>query len=99
MTQSRTRRGIAVALFCAGCAVFAVGLYLETRNPRSNAEDHVAWCVLGIGVAITTAGASLPFLPVWLVLPLALASPFIAFLIAVAVVWFVIILNAIFRFL
>jgi hypothetical protein len=99
MTPSRMRRGIAVALLCAGCAVFADGIYLETRNPRSNVEDDIALCVLGIGVAMMAAGASLPFLPIWLVVTVAIVSPSIAFSIAVAVVWSVIILNAIFRFL
>ena len=99
MTKSRIGRGLAVALFCAGCAVFADGIYLETRNPRSNAEDDVAWCVLGVGVAMTAAGASLPFLPIWLVILIAIASPLIAFGTAVIVVWSVIILNAFFQFL
>jgi len=99
MTWSPTRRAIAVALFCAGCVVFAAGLYLETRNPRSNAEDDFAWRVLGVGVAMMAAGASLPFVPTWLVIPIAIVSPWIAFVAAVVLLWSVIILNAFLRFL
>jgi hypothetical protein len=98
MAQSRIRRGIAVALFFAGLALFGDGVYLETRNPRSNAEDDVALCVLAAGVALITIGTSLPFLPIWAVALIGIVSPFAAFGVAVIVFWMIVMLNAVFRF-
>jgi hypothetical protein len=88
-----------MAIFCIGLIVFAEGAYLETRNPRSNAEDDVAWLVLGVGVTMIAIGASTPFAPLWAVALIGTASPFVAFGLAVVVVWSVIILNAIFHYL
>jgi hypothetical protein len=99
MTQSRIRRRLAVVLLCAGCAVFTHGCDLETRNPRSNGEDDIAWLVLGVGVALIAAGASLPYVPIWLVPVIAVVSPYAAFVITVVAVWSIIILNAFLRFL
>ncbi len=45
------------------------------------------------------AGACLPFVPTWLVIPIAIVSPWIAFVAAVVLLWSVIILNAFLRFL
>ena len=96
---SRARVSIALPIFCAGLAVFVAGVYLETRNPRSNEEDDFAVQVLAVGAFLLGIGASLPFVPAWLALAIGLVSPFLAFALAVIVVWSVIILNAIFRFL
>jgi hypothetical protein len=99
MNKARLKGFLAVALFCAGLAIFAAGVYLETRNPRSGQEDVFAWEVLAAGVFLIGVGASLPFLPSWLAVAIGLASPFVAFESAVIVYWTIIILIAFFRFL
>jgi hypothetical protein len=87
-----------MAIFATGIAVFAWGIYLETRNPRTNAEDDFAWQVLGAGTFLIGIGATLRFLPLRLVarLPIAIVigimSPFFAFALAVFVIWSVVIL-------
>ncbi len=96
---SLVRVSIALAIFCAGLAVFVAGVYLQTRNPRSDEEDVFAWQVLAVGVFLLGVGVSLPFVRAWLALAIGFVSPYIAFMLAVLVVWCVIILNAIFRFL
>jgi hypothetical protein len=81
------RRRLALALTAIGLGIFVAGLYLETRNPRSNNEDDVAWCILGIGAFLTGVGVSLRFVPTWLSIAIGIASPFVAFALAVTVVW------------
>jgi uncharacterized membrane protein YphA (DoxX/SURF4 family) len=96
---SPVRVCIALAIFCSGLSVFVAGVYLETRNPRSNEEDIFAWQVLAVGTFLLGVGCSLPFVGTWISLAVGLASPFAAFVVAVIVVWTVIILNAMVRFL
>jgi hypothetical protein len=78
-------------------AVFADGVYLETRNPRSNAEDEIALCVIGLGVGLISIGTSLPYLPIWVVAVVGVVSPFVAFAVAVIVFWLIVMVNAVFR--
>jgi hypothetical protein len=68
---------------------------LETRNPRSNVEDDVAWCVLAVGTAMTATGCFSPYLRLRYVPLVALAAPFVAFAAAASVVWSLILLGAI----
>jgi hypothetical protein len=98
-TRRRLKVGLALALTAIGLGIFVVGIYLETRNPRSNNDDTVACCVLAVGAFLTGMGVSLRFVPTWLSIAIGIASPFVAFALAVTVAWSIIILNAIFRFL
>jgi hypothetical protein len=96
---SLVRVSIALAILCSGLSVFVAGVYLETRNPRSNEEDDFALQVLTVGTFFLGVGCSLPFVRPWISLAIGLAAPFAAFICAVSVFWTVIFLNAIFRFL
>jgi hypothetical protein len=86
--RSVLRRLIAFPVLAAGLVVFANGVYLETRNPRSNDEDNIAICVLAVGASITGAGISIPFVRPLIVVLVAMASPVIAYALAVIVFWF-----------
>src|SRR5262245_49911455 len=88
---------IAIPVVAVGLLVFAHGFNLEMRNPRSNEEDDFAWQVLGVGVSLIAAGASIPFCRPAIVILIALASPFLAFFFAVVAFWSFVIVNAIFR--
>lgn len=48
------------AIVGSGIAIVIVGAWLETRNPRSNLEDDVAWCLLAAGMCLIGAGIGLP---------------------------------------
>jgi hypothetical protein len=95
--NSIARWVLAVPIIAAGLAVFANGVFLETRNPRSNDEDDFAWRILAIGISIIGAGVSIPFVRPWIVPLVAIASPFVAFAAAVILFWSAIILNALIR--
>jgi len=99
MTQPgrHSKSSLAVATLGVGLAVFVAGAYLETRNPRTNDEDNFAWCVLAVGTSLIGMGGSLPFARPVLVIVIALASPFIAFALAVFTFWALVMLNAAFR--
>jgi len=84
---STTRRRIAAIAFIAGLLIFAWGCYLETRNPRSNAEDDFAWLILGIGVSLGSFGISLRFLHPLFAPIIAVVAPPIAFCVAVVIFW------------
>ena len=88
-----TRQWIAVIASIVGLAIFASGCYLETRNPRSNAEDDFAWLVLGIGVSLGAFGVSLWFLRPLFALIVAIIAPPIASCFAVAVFWACLLAN------
>jgi hypothetical protein len=92
------RWSIAIALLCLGIAACCEGEYLQAHQRRNGDFDR-GWRLFTIGTSLIGAGASLPFVRVWLAIVIAIASPFVAFTLAVFVVWSVIILNAIFRFL
>jgi len=81
------RRWIAGLAFVAGLLIFAYGCYLETRNPRSNAEDNFAWLVLGIGVSLGSFGISLWFLRPIFACIIAVVVPPSAFCLAVVIFW------------
>ena len=82
-----TQQWIAVIASVVGLAIFAIGCYLETRNPRSNAEDDLAWLVLGIGVSLVAFGVSLWILRPLFALIIAIIAPPVAFCLAVVIVW------------
>ena len=80
---------IAVPVVVIGAAFFLCGIYLETRNPRTNAEDNFAWGVLALGTSMTAGGVAIPFVRSWVVALIALASPFFGFWLAVAAFWMI----------
>lgn len=78
---------VAAATLLGGIVVLVVGVYLETRNPRSNAEDDFAWCLLAVGVSMLGTGISIPFVrPLWVAV-VALGLPFVAYVLAVSAFW------------
>ncbi len=88
-----TRRWIAVVPFIVGLVIFACGCDLETRNPRSNAEDNFAWLVLGIGVSLGSFGVSLWFLRPIFAFIIAVIAPPLGFCLAVVIFWVCLIAN------
>lgn len=82
-------------MICLGAAIFAIGIHLETRNPRSNIEDNIAWCVLAIGVALMGAGVGQKLAGWKGAILFAIVAPPYAFIGAVAIIWGLIILRAI----
>jgi len=81
------RRWIAVVAFVTGMVIFAWGCNLETRNPRSNAEDNFAWLMLGIGVSLGSFGIALWFLRPIFAFIIAVVAPPLAFCLAVVIFW------------
>ena len=59
-TCIRVRATIALALAC-GLTMFAAGVYLTIKNPRSNAEDQLGWALWFIGSALVAGAASFSF--------------------------------------
>jgi putative Mn2+ efflux pump MntP len=74
-------------VFAVGLTVLIEGVRRETANPRSNAEDLVALCVLAVGVSLVSAAASIPFAKRLTVAAIAFASPFIAYVLLVMLIW------------
>jgi hypothetical protein len=66
---------LSAAVVGIGFVTVIVGAWLETRNPRSNLEDDLAWCVLAAGMCLIGAGASLPFARPTMVILSAIAAP------------------------
>ena len=57
----RRRCLLGVTVLGIGLATLITGAWLETRNPRSNVEDNIAWLVLFAGMFLLGVGVSLPF--------------------------------------
>jgi hypothetical protein len=57
----RRRCLLGVTALGIGLATLITGAWLETRNPRSNVEDTIAWWVLAAGMFLLGVGVSLPF--------------------------------------
>lgn len=91
---STTRRRIAGTAFVLGLLFFACGLYLETRNPRSNTEDAIAWLTLGVGVFVGSFGVALRFFRPLVAVIVAFVAPPVAFCAAVALFWVCLILYS-----
>jgi hypothetical protein len=66
---------LAAAVVGIGLVTVTVGAWLETRNPRSNLEDDLAWCLLAAGMCLIGAGVSLPFARPIIVILSAIAAP------------------------
>ena|SRR6218665_3554848 len=60
MRSPLLRWTVAVLLSVLGATTLIYGLILSTANPRTNAEDDVAWTIFAIGSMILGAGSSLP---------------------------------------
>lgn len=88
---------LAVVLLGIGLVVFVVGAYLETRNPRTNDEDDVAWRVLGVSAFLIGTGAGLLFVGPIKAIMIGVVSPFIGFWLMVAIVWSFILIHVIIR--
>jgi hypothetical protein len=73
--RSRLRRLLAAAAIGIGVVMVIAGAWLETRNPRTNSADNVAWCVLFAGMFSLGIGISLPFRHPIVVLLIGIASP------------------------
>jgi hypothetical protein len=85
----------AVTLIGIGIPVLIDGSRREMQNPRSNAEDDVARCVMGLGSSLIASGTCLLFARLRyaaLVGILALGFPFA---LLVVLVWGAIIFNAV----
>lgn len=90
----RSCRWIAGTCVAAGLLIFACGFYLETRSPRTNVEDNIAWLVLGAGVSIGSFGIALRFLhPVFAGI-VAVLAPFAAFVLLVVMFWGLLLIQA-----
>jgi hypothetical protein len=83
----RLRLTFALTSLAIGLLTVAVGIGLETRNPRTNVEDDLGWAVLGTGMFLVGLGASLPFTRPLIALLIGFASPFCAFWFAVLAFW------------
>lgn len=95
MNRPNRQQAVCLVLIATGLATLAYWLRLQGMN-RTNAEDDLAICILGIGAAMVGAGISIPSLPPRYVLLIALASPFVLFAAFVIFVWSCIILYALF---
>jgi len=89
---------IAVVSILIGISALIPGALAQSR-PRTNQEDLVAWALMGLGSIFIGAGVSFPFAFArpWVVVAIAVASPFAGFGVAVALAWSYIILNSLFR--
>jgi hypothetical protein len=58
--RSLRRHAPTIALVAIGLSAITAGIWLETRNPRSNTEDSIAWAVLLGGGFLTGVGLMLP---------------------------------------
>jgi hypothetical protein len=89
MPQFTLRRLLLVApIFAVGLAVLIKGAYLETRNPRSNEEDDVAWAVLAVGASMIGAAIGLLFrFPATTTIALAILFPAVGFALLVYLYW------------
>lgn len=92
-SRSNARWIIAVPIAVIGAVILFRGFYLETRNPRTNAEDNFAWFVLALGTSMTAAGVAIPFARRWVVVLIAFVSPFLAFSLAVVAFWITMLSN------
>jgi hypothetical protein len=79
---------LAAAVCGIGLVTPIVGGWLETRNPRSNLEDDLAWCVLAAGMCLIGAGVSLPFARPPIVILSAIAFPVGSWWLLVFAYWF-----------
>ncbi len=84
---SNSRLTFAVALLCVGMPSFVLSMYLETRNPRSEAEDNLAWQLFTLGMFLVGTGASLPFMRAGWAMVVGALSPGVAFALLVVLVW------------
>ena len=83
----------AAAVVGIGLVTAIVGAWLETRNPRSNLEDDLAWLVLAAGMCLIGAGVSLPFARPAMVILSAIAFPVAGWWLLVFAYWFAMIFS------
>jgi len=96
MTKSSHRLWLAFALLGAGLLMVTWGFAAQGR-PRTDFEDYKAWCIWGVGISLTAAGVCIFFARLArpaVVIPLAIVSPFAAFVLLVIVFWGWIVLSA-----
>jgi hypothetical protein len=90
---TRYRRLLAVAALGIGLATVITGAWLETRNPRSNAEDIIAWRVLAVGMFLLGVGVSLPFARPIIAVLIGIACPIVAWWLLVCAFWIALYYN------
>ena len=50
------RRLLAAAILGIGTTALATGAHLQLKNPRSNPEDDLSWCLLSVGASLIGMG-------------------------------------------
>jgi len=85
---------LAAAVFGTGLLTMIVGGWLETRNPRSNAEYDLAWCLMAAAMCLIGAGISLPFARPTVVILTSIASPIAGWCLLVVVYWSAMLFNS-----
>ncbi|MEX2168852.1 MAG: hypothetical protein WD851_06055 [Pirellulales bacterium] len=87
----KARRGsqwlLATGITGVGLLILFCGLWLSSRNPRSNQEDDFAWFVFSVGAAFIGAGITSPSKRPLFIAVAALLAPFIAFAFLVLLYW------------
>ena len=78
---------LAVSVLSIGVVVMIHGACLELRNPRSNAEDDLAWQVLAAGTSLIGIGIGLIFRRPKLTASLPILFPALGFALMVTVFW------------
>lgn len=76
-----------------GLVTVLAGAWLETRNPRSNFADDVAWSVLAAGGFLIGLGVSLPFVRPIVAVAVGLAFPIVGWFLLVVAFWGVLLHN------
>jgi hypothetical protein len=77
----------AAIVFGIGLVTVIGGAWLESRNPRSNLADDVAWCVLAAGGFLIGLGVSLPFAKPIVAVAVGLAFPLVGWWLLMCAVW------------
>jgi hypothetical protein len=68
-----------VPLFGFGLPICAEGIYLETRNPKTEEEDSVAWKTMAKGAFVIGCGLALAIRNYKVAIAFALLSPGLVF--------------------
>lgn len=84
---ARHRRLFAAAVLGIGVALLIVGVWLETRNPRSNVEDTIACGVLSAGMFLLGVGVILPFGRPILAVSIGIVFPIVGWWLLVIAYW------------
>lgn len=95
MDKTTRRRWLGFALLGVGLLLAIEGFRAQGR-PRTDAEDIVSWGVWAFGVSLIAVGVTLLFVPLVrpvVIVPIAVATPFLAFGLLVTAYWGAIVLG------